>query len=53
MQSKIKVLFDARPVVRFFDNTSYKSGIYFVSLNILKELSRFENLEITLWCDYF
>ncbi len=48
---KIKLLYDASLIYRLDGNTQYRNGIFFVALNILLELLKYKDIEITLYCD--
>ena len=49
---KTKILFDASVVNAFDDKSKNRTGLYWVSFNILKELSLYPNIELYLYsCD--
>lgn len=47
----MKILFDATELSYFNENSGHKAGVYYVALNLLKELSLM-GIDITLHCDY-
>ncbi len=49
---KIKMLFSATVLPSFLHNNKNRSGILFASLNLLKEFSKYEDVEITLFYEY-
>lgn len=51
MVNKINLLFDATSLLEGLKKTSSRSGIYFVAYNILKELLKRNNFNITLYCN--
>ncbi len=51
-EGKIKILYDATLLSYFSEKNEKRSGVYFVTYNILKELLNYPNFEITLYCDY-
>lgn len=48
---KIKLLYDASLIYRLDDNSSFRSGIFFVAYNVLVELLKNENLDIYLYSE--
>lgn len=51
MQKKIKVLYYANILSSGYFKSSSRSGIFFAALNILKELMKNKNIEITFYAD--
>ena len=49
---KIKVLYDATLLSYFSEKNEKRSGVYFVTYNILKEILNHPEFEVTLYCDY-
>lgn len=49
---KLKILYDTSFLSFASKKNSNRSGIYFVSYNILQELLKHPELEVTLYCDY-
>lgn len=49
---KLKILYDTTVLSYFFEKNGRRSGIYFVTYNILKELLNYPDIEVTLYCDY-
>ena len=47
----MKLLFDATELSYFYENSGHKAGVYYVSLNLLKEFEKL-NIDITFTCDY-
>lgn len=48
----IKVLYDATLLSYFSEKNEKRSGVYFVTYNILKEILNHPEFEVTLYCDY-
>ena len=48
----IKVLYDATLLSYFSEKNEKRSGVYFVTYNILKEILNHSEFEVTLYCDY-
>jgi len=51
MVVKKRILFDSTILINGTLNTSARSGVYFVCYNILKELIKRNEFEVTLYCD--
>ena len=50
-KKKINLLFDATIIMNAYDKKqSCRSGIFFVALNVLKELCSYKNIKIYLYC---
>ncbi len=49
MDKKIKILYYADTLSCFYQKTSSRSGIFFAALNILKELVKRDDIEVTLF----
>ena len=49
---KIKILYDATLLSYFSEKNEKRSGVYFVTYNILKEILKHPKFEVTLYCDY-
>lgn len=50
--SKLKMIFDATVLACGETKNANRSGIYFVSFNILKEFYKSKNFEIVLYCEH-
>ena len=50
MEKKINLLFDAAILAENDFKNAKRSGIFFTALNILKEFSKNENLNINIYC---
>ncbi len=50
MNAKIKVLFDAHLLAENDTQSGIRSGIFFTALNLLKEFSKNQNVEIGIYC---
>ena len=49
---KLNIIFDANILASGASKGCSRSGIYFATMNILKEPANNENTEIKLYCDY-
>ena len=49
---KIKILYDATLLSYFSEKNEKRSGVYFVTYNILKEILKHPKFDVTLYCDY-
>ena len=49
--SKINLLFDGTVISNALDNNANRSGIFFCAYNILTEMLKREDIEISLYCD--
>lgn len=52
MSEKLKILYDATILSYYFEKNGGRSGIFFTTYNILKELLNHPEIEVTLYCDY-
>ena len=52
VDKKIKVLYDATLLSYFSEKNEKRSGVYFVTYNILKEILKHPDFNVTLYCDY-
>ena len=50
-KKKIKLIYDAGALSYYYEKSSSRSGIFFVAYNILRELSKREDIEIVLYAD--
>ena len=48
---KINLLFDATVISNALDNNANRSGIFFCAYNILTEMLKREEIEVSLYCD--
>lgn len=48
---KLNIIYDATIIANGISNNAGKSGIYFTALNILKELVKRTDVNLTLYCD--
>ena len=49
--SKINLLFDGTVISNALDNNANRSGIFFCAYNILTEMLKREDIEVSLYCD--
>ena len=49
LNKKTKLLFDGTILVNNLNKNSQRSGIFFVCYNLLKELAKYEDLDITIY----
>lgn len=48
----MKLLFDVTELSYMNENSGHKAGVYYVSLNLLREFLKAEDIEISFYCDY-
>ena len=50
--NKCKILFDATELSYFLEESGHRAGVFFVALNIFRELRKRKNIELVFYCNF-
>ena len=50
--NKCKILFDATELSYFLEESGHRAGVFFVALNLFRELRKRKNVELVFCCNF-